>query len=486
MLSAAGYERLDEMGSWQAALRPGGKYYFTRNGSAIVAFAVGSSYQPGGGFNIIGAHTDSPCPKIKPLSKASAHGYLQVGVAPYGGGLWHTWFDRDLSIAGRALVRDAKSGSVTPRLVKIAKPIMRIPTLAIHLSRTVNSEGFKPNFQTHMLPVLATSIKDELNKPAGDGTGTVADAAAGKKRARTEGGSGGDGGEGGGQVAAAGVAGEPTQAHHSVLVRLLASELGVAPEDIVDVDLQVCDTQPSAVGGIYDEFIFSGRLDNLHMSWCALKALADTTSGARDSLAGETGVRMVALFDHEEVGSSTAVGAGSPMMRDCMSRVSKVLGQGEEGVCERAVQRSFLVSADMAHGVHPNYAEKHEPHHRPAMHKGLVIKHNANQRYVTTGVSASLFRELATRNGLPVQEFCVRNDMGCGSTIGPITSAKIGMRAVDVGPSQFSMHSVREMCGVDDVAFSVEHFRLFFDQASAMLEMIDVEYLPSCYAVLEP
>ncbi|GAQ83212.1 Zn-dependent aspartyl aminopeptidase [Klebsormidium nitens] len=442
MLVKAGFEQLSEEAEW--VVKPGGKYFFTRNASAVIAFTVGGAYKAGNGFNIIAAHTDSPCPKLKPVSLSSKHGFLNVGVQTYGGGLWYTWFDRDLSVAGRVLLR-RKDGRLSHELVQVSRPIMRIPTLAIHLDRNVNTEGFKPNLETHLAPVLATAIKAEVDGKK--------DEAGGKKD---------DGGK--------------KNAHHPLLLQILADELKVDPEEIADFDLHVCDTQPSVIAGARKEFIYSGRLDNLASSYCALRALIDTVADG-EWLAQEKSVQMVALFDNEEVGSDSAQGAGSPTMFQAMKRVATLLAGSEraEGVEWRAIRRSFLVSADMAHALHPNYPERHEEHHQPKMHEGLVIKHNANQRYATTAVTAFLFRELAKREGIPTQDFVVRNDMGCGSTIGPILSSGVGIRTIDVGMPQLSMHSVREMCGTKDVDICYRHFKAFYRKFTELDEQLKVE-----------
>ncbi|KAL1208576.1 putative aspartyl aminopeptidase [Cardamine amara subsp. amara] len=435
-LQKAGYEQVSERDDWK--LEAGKKYYFTRNYSTIVAFAIGKKYVAGNGFHIIGAHTDSPCLKLKPVSKISKGGCLEVGVQTYGGGLWHTWFDRDLTVAGRVIVKEEKAGSFSysHRLVRIQDPIMRIPTLAIHLDRNVNSEGFKPNTQTHLVPLLATAIKAELNKiPAEGGEND-----GGKKCTEAS----------------------SKSKHHPLLLEIIANAVGCTPEEICEFELQACDTQPSILAGAAKEFIYSGRLDNLCMSFCSLKALIDATSSGSD-LEEESGIRMVALFDHEEVGSNSAQGAGSPVMIDAMSHITSCFSSDTK-VLKKAIQKSLLVSADMAHALHPNFMDKHEENHQPKMHGGLVIKHNANQRYATNAITSFIFREIAEKHKLPVQDFVVRNDMGCGSTIGPILASSVGIRTVDVGAPQLSMHSIREMCAADDVKHSYEHFKAFFQE----------------------
>nr|CAB3495912.1 unnamed protein product [Digitaria exilis] len=392
-LKAAGFTQLSEREEW-AGLEPGRKYFFTRNHSTIVAFAIGAKYVAGNGFHIIGAHTDSPCLKLKPVSKVTKGGYLEVGVQTYGGGLWYTWFDRDLTVAGRVIIREKRDGGVSyaHKLVRVQEPILRIPTLAIHLDRTISSEGLKINNQNHLIPVLATSIKNEMQRLVGEN---------GPK----------------------GSSENKNTKHHPLL----------------------------------------------------LQALIDSTS-TEHSLDHESGVRMVALFDHEEVGSDSAQGAGSPAMLDALSRITGSFNSSNSMLLEKAIQRSFLVSADMAHALHPNYMDKHEENHQPKMHGGLVIKHNANQRYATNAVTAFIFREIAERHQLPIQDFVVRNDMACGSTIGPILASGVGIRTVDIGAPQLSMHSIREMCAVDDISHSYEHFKAYFEEFTELDGKVKVDY----------
>eukprot|EP00798_Chlamydomonas_sp_ICE-L_P005202 gene5202-18429_t len=439
MLMSAGFQHLSEKNAWE--IKAGGKYFFTRNLSTIVAFAVGAKFKPGNGFYMVGAHTDSPCLKLKPVTKSSKSGYTMLNIETYGGGLWYTWFDRDLGLAGRVLVKDnstaadgtpaAIGSGLAHRLVKIDRPILRIPMLAIHLQGDIHTAGFKPNLQTNFAPILATNVKAQLEKPATDPKGTPS------------------------KSDASGTVSGPTPKHHSLLLDLLAEDLGVPANDIVDFELHLCDVQPGVIGGACGEFVFVGRLDNLAMSWISLKGVG--------SLDEETGVRSVALFDHEEVGSDSAQGAGGPVMRDTITRVATILSAGEEGAVERTLRSSFLVSADMAHALHPNYADKHDPDHQPHFHEGIVVKHSADQRYATNSISASLFREVGSRRGIPCQEFTVRNDSRCGSTIGPILASNLGCRTVDVGIPQLSMHSIREMCGTDDVGIAYDHFLAFFE-----------------------
>jgi len=441
-LAAAGFTRLHERdAAWATA--PGGKYFVTRNQSSLCAFVVGGRFSAAGGasgFSVAAGHTDSPCLRVKPVSTQSKAGFQSLGVETYGGGIWHTWFDRDLSVAGRAVVAGA-GGGFESRLVRVSRPICRIPSLAIHLDRTVN-DAFKVNAETHLPPVLATAARAallELPAPPAPAPGAE------------------------GRVAGTG---DATTRHHLGFVRLLARELGVAPDAVRDFELSVFDTQPAQLGGLYDEFVFSPRLDNLCMTFSVVEGLIASARDAAE-VAADTHVRVAAAFDHEEVGSDSVPGASSTMLGEVMARLAAggaaaAPAAAAAGALPALIRRSFLVSADMAHAHHPNYPGVHEDNHRPAMHAGLVIKNNCNQRYATTAVTAHMFRELARRAGVPLQDFCVRQDAGCGSTIGPIVATQLGVRTVDVGVAQLSMHSVREMCGAGDVAHAVGFFRGFF------------------------
>ncbi|KAK7824184.1 putative aspartyl aminopeptidase [Quercus suber] len=309
-------------------------------------------YTVGNGFHVIAAHTDSPCLKLKPKSASSKSGYLMVNVQTYGSGLWHTWFDRDLSVAGRVIVRGS-DGSFMHKLVKIKRPLLRVPTLAIHLDRTVNKDGFKPNLESHLIPLLSTKLEETSLESKEKSTSSS------------------------------------KAAHHPLFMQVLSDELNCDVDDIMSIELNVCDTQPSCLGGGNNEFIFSGRLDNLASSYCALRALIDSCKSSGD-LSSEHAIRMVALFDNEEVGSDSVQGAGAPTMFQAMRRIVSCLANEYigEGAFERAIRHSFL---DMAHGVHPNFMDKHEEHHRPELQKGLVIKHNANQRYATISIAFDWF-----------------------------------------------------------------------------------------------
>mmetsp|Transcript_2186 Transcript_2186/g.3062 ORF Transcript_2186/g.3062 Transcript_2186/m.3062 type:complete len:478 (-) Transcript_2186:175-1608(-) len=430
-LRAAGFVRLRKREPFNGKLVPGGKYYYTVNHSTLVAFAVGSKFEAGkGGFKIIGGHTDSPNLKVKPMNvKSKQHGFVQLGVECYGGGLWHTWFDRDLGLSGRVLIRNKDTNKVQQRLVKVEDPVARVSTLCIHLQSAEDRKGFAVNKETHTSPIIGT--KTLLEKGAEEQIG---------------GGTNWDKGQ------------EPA------LMKIIASKLDVSIDDIAEFELNLYDVQPAALGGIKKEFLYSARLDNLATVFCATEALiAHATS---DKFQEDTDISLITMFDHEEIGSQSHHGAGSPVMADAVRRIlsaltdhPNMLNPDLHSACTR---RSFVLSVDMAHSIHPNYASKHEPMHAPVMNGGVVIKANSNQRYTTNCVTGFIVREIARLANLPIQEFVVKNDCPCGSTIGPIISERVGIRTVDIGMSQLSMHSCREVMGIADLTYCLELFKGYF------------------------
>jgi len=384
----AGFVRLDEAEAWR--LEPG-RGYVVERGGGLVAFRVGTAPAAEAGFRIVGAHTDSPNLRLKPQADFGKEGYLQLGVEVYGGVLLYTWLDRDLGLAGRVVLRGERPGALEHRLVRIARPLLRVPSLAIHLNREVNKKGLVLNEQSHLPPVLGLA-----EDPGVDG-----------------------------------------------MHALLAEELGVERDRILAWDLSLMDVVPPAVGGLRGEFVFAPRLDNQASSHAALAALLRAPAAAATQLA--------CLYDHEEVGSGSVSGAGGSLVEDVLVRVAEVEGPGATpGALRRAIARSWQVSADMAHAVHPNFADKHEPQHLPRLNGGPVIKVNAQQRYATDAEGAALFEALCRDADVPVQKFVTRTDLACGSTIGPISAARLGVRTVDVGNPMLSMHSIREQAGAED------------------------------------
>ncbi|SLM34417.1 aspartyl aminopeptidase [Lasallia pustulata] len=459
-LVRAGFKEIKERDAWASVCQPGGKYYLTRNASTILAFAIGKKWKPGNPIAMIGAHTDSPCLRIKPVSKKQSDGFLQVGVETYGGGLWHTWFDRDLSIAGRAMIKTAK-GDYVQKLVKVDRPILRIPTLAIHLDR---QEKFEFNKEAQLFPI-AGLVAAELDRQGT--TGIVAKPKPSENGTETE----------------PKMPFEPlkvlTERHHPYVIELIATEAGVNASDVVDFEIILYDTQKACIGGLNSELIFSARLDNLGMSYCSTMGLINSLVSS-SALEDESSIRLISLFDHEEIGSQTAQGADSNLLPSIIRRLS-VLPSTQEfdanipTAYEQTLSSSFLISADMAHSVHPNYPGKYESEHRPEMNKGTVIKINANARYATNSPGIVLLQEVARRQNVPLQLFVVRNDSSCGSTIGPMLSAALGVRTLDLGNPQLSMHSIRETGGVYDVEYGIKLFESFFEHYSDLEGKIFVD-----------
>ncbi len=394
-LDAAGFKRLDELQSWDTPT-PGGSYII-RDG-ALIAWVLPEDAGPSTGFHIIGTHTDSPSFKLKPKPTTGKLGWLQAGVEIYGGPLLNSWLDRELQLAGRLVTLDG-----TEHLTATG-PLLRFPQLAIHLDRAVN-EGLTLDKQQHMNPVFGL--------------------------------------------------GDPAQQD---LLGLLAARSDTAtldPAQIGGYDVVVADTQPPAVFGANDEFFASGRLDNLSSTHAGLVALirhaealfGSVSSGKRAG--GSAPIALLAAFDHEEIGSSSRSGASGPVLEDILVRISDGLGAT---VSERrqALAASFCVSADAGHAVHPNYPERHDPANRPVLNGGPLLKINANQRYATDATGAALWAGLCRASDVPYQEFVSNNAIPCGSTIGPLTATRLGIRTVDVGIPLLSMHSARELCGVED------------------------------------
>lgn len=391
-LLAAGYRCLEETERWQ--LQAGDRCYVVRGGSSIIAFIVGHAPAVDVGLRLIGAHTDSPGLRLKPKPAEDAAGMVRLGVELYGGPILATFADRDLSLAGRVNVR-TKEG-FAPRLVRFDAPLLRLPNLAIHMNREVNEGGLKFNKQTELPLILGVSE---------DGT---------RAEARFR---------------------QP-----------IADALGVAPEDLLTWELNAYDTQKGSLWGVDGEFVANSQLDNLASCHAALSALLATTAPAATALC--------AFFDHEEVGSESAVGAGGSFLQDVLGRLAGSTGlDGEDQ--RRALARSFFISADMAHAWHPNFPAAYEPCHRVLVNAGPVIKSNANQRYSTDAQTAARFMAICQRAGVPCQQYAHRTDLGCGSTIGPILAARLGIPAVDVGSPMWAMHSIRESAGVLDHGYMI-------------------------------
>ena len=388
-LKATGFQCLDELEAWQ--LKPGGRYCFLRNGTTLVAFVVGLNDVHETGIRMIGAHTDSPCLKVKPNPDIYSAQCWQLGVEVYGGLLFNPLFDRDLGLAGQVLIRDG-DGCVQSMLFDSKQPVGVVPSLAIHLDRDANTQR-TVNAQLH-LPVVMAMLDPKGERP------TL------KQWLRDQ---------------------------------LQAQTSSLTIEEVLDFDLCFYDTQPGAIVGVNGDYITSSRLDNLLSCYTATQALI---------AAGNQHSALLVCHDHEEVGSQSAVGAQSDLVPSVLRRWC---GAGESFT--RVMRRSLLLSVDNAHALHPNYLHCYDAQHGPIMHQGVVIKSNANQRYASSASTQAFFRQLCATHRIPVQHFVVRSDMGCGSTIGPMSAAALGVDTLDIGVPTFAMHSIRETAGTQDVEY---------------------------------
>lgn len=399
LLRRGGFSRLEEGKRWQLA--DGGRYYVVRGGASLVAFALGHGPLAETGLRIVGAHTDSPGLRLKPRPALAGDGLLRLAVEVYGGAIVATFADRDLSLAGRVVVRTGE-GTET-RLVRFDQPLVRLPNLAIHMNREVNEKGLKFDKQTELPLILAALGDDKEAEPQ--------------------------------------------------LRKLLADRARAEAADLRSWDLAVYDVQRGSFWGADDEFIASARLDNLSSCHAALQALMATEQPSASC--------VVALFDHEEVGSGSAAGAGGTFAADVIERLCHHAGlDGEDR--RRALANSFCVSADMAHAYQPNFAGAYEPGHKVMVNKGPVIKVHANQRYATDAETAARFMTFCEQAEVPYQQYAHRGDLACGSTIGPIVAAGLGIASVDVGSAMWAMHSARESAGALDQGYMIAAMQAAF------------------------
>ncbi len=400
-LDAAGFVELLEADRWK--LSAGDRFYVIRGHHALVAGVIGDAPPAEAGFRLAGAHTDAPGLRLKPNAHYAEKGYLQMGVEIYGGPLLGTWTDRDLTLAGKLFLRQP-GAPPRVRLVRLERPVCRIPQVAIHFNREVNTKGLILDKQKHLPPIYGLGDEDALEA-------------------------------------------EP-------LLQFVAQEAQVAREEIVAADLEVIDTQPPVLGGLREELYFAPHIDNLAGSHAILESLRHSTDGLPFT-------RAIALFDSEEIGSQTSAGAGSFFLDAVLERITSATDASREA-WHRARARSVLISVDGAHAIHPNYADVHDPHHQPHLNAGPVIKVNAQQRYATTPRSGHWFEHCADRAGVPLQYYVQRTDLPCGSTIGPMTATRLGVPTIDVGNPMLSMHSIRETGGAEDQAMMIkiltEHF----------------------------
>ncbi|GAA0786401.1 M18 family aminopeptidase [Hathewaya limosa] len=400
ILNNAGFKELKEEEKWN--LEKGRKYYMTKNNTALISFIVGTGEIEEEGFRLVGAHTDSPTFKIKPAPEMFVENYVRLNTEVYGGAILNTWFDRPLSIAGRVVVKGEDVFYPETKLLNINRPILIIPNVCIHMNRNVNS-GMELNKQKDTIPVLSL-VNQELEKG-------------------------------------------------NYLINLIAEELKVNKEDIIDFDLYLYEFEKGCIMGLNNEFISASRLDDLQMVHAGIKALIDSKE--------TKSTKIMICYDNEEVGSTTKQGADSEMLANVLERITLCLGKEREGYF-RALAKSYIISADNAHAVHPNSPEKHDPTNRPLINKGPVIKISANQSYTTEADSGAVYELICKKAGVPYQKFVNRSDSRGGSTIGPISAAHLNIRSVDIGNPTLAMHSVRELAGVDDHLYVYKSFVEFY------------------------
>ncbi|MGW3045796.1 M18 family aminopeptidase [Kitasatospora sp. NPDC001159] len=398
-LEKAGFRQVAETDAWDGAA--GGRYLV--RGGALIAWYLPEGAGPETPFRIVGTHTDSPNLRVKPLPDTGSAGWRQVAVEIYGGVPLNTWLDRDLGLSGRLALKDGGA-----RLVQLDEPLLRVPQLAIHLDRQVN-DGMKLDRQRHVTPIWGLGPVDEGS-----------------------------------------------------LISYVAERAGLAVEDVVGWDLMTHDVQPASYLGRDRELLAAPRLDNLLSVHAATAALAAVATAAAEDAVELPYIPVLAAFDHEETGSESDTGAQSPMLGNVIDRTIHARGGNPEDRA-RALAGTVCLSSDMGHAVHPNYTERHEPGHHPMPNGGPILKVNVNNRYATDGVGRAVFAAACEKAGVPWQTFVSNNAMPCGTTIGPITAARLGIKTVDCGIAALSMHSARELCGAEDPYLLASAIKAFLE-----------------------
>ena len=401
ILDKNGFVEIKETDKWD--LQAKGKYYVIKNDSALIAFEVGTGDIEETGFRLIGAHTDVPGFRIKPNPQMISEGkYVKLNTEVYGGPILHTWYDRPLSIAGKVSLKGSSPLKPETRLVNINKPLLIIPSLAIHMNREVN-EGYKINRQVDTLPLLGL-INEKLEK-------------------------------------------------EDYLMNIISEELQVNKEDILNFELGLYEYEKGSLIGMNEELISSGRFDDLWMVYAGIKALVDSRENAA--------TKVMICIDNEEIGSLTAEGANSTLLNNILERISLGLGKDREGYY-RTLANSIMISADLAHAVHPNLGDKHDPTNRPVLEGGPVLKIAASGSYSTDSFNGAVFAGVCEAAGVPFQKFVNRSDVRGGTTIGPVTAANLTIPVIDMGAPVLGMHSIRELASVKDNYYTVKAFTKFF------------------------
>ncbi|KAG4442037.1 hypothetical protein IFR05_002505 [Cadophora sp. M221] len=437
-LEKAGFKKLSERKAWTEDLELGGKYFVTRNGSSLIAFTVGGGYSSGNGVAMVAGHVDALTTRLKPVSnKKTSAGYIQLGVAPYAGALNTTWWDRDLGIGGRVLVKDPDTGKITTKLVKLGWPIAKIPTLAPHFG--VGMLGTN-NAETEAVPIIGlddsnSSSTEEFQNQTLGGVGSF------------------------------------TATQPPKLVRAIAGELSIQDySSIVNWELELYDIQPAQCGGLEKEFIFGGRIDDKICSWAAIEGLlAAAPTSDSDGL-----IKLVGVFDDEEIGSQLRQGAKSNFLPSVVERITEAFSKSgsSANILSQTYANSFLISADVTHAVNPNFLGRYLENHAPRLNIGMAIASDSNGHMTTDSVSTALLTRVAEKSGSKLQMFQIRNDSRSGGTVGPMLSSAMGVRAIDAGIAQLSMHSIRATVGSLDPGLGVKLFKGYFDH----FETVDAEF----------
>lgn len=400
VLNGAGFQELDIKEKWK--MKSGGKYYVTKNDSSMAVFIVGNKPVSNAGFKIIGSHTDSPAIRIKPNPEMTVgETYLKLNTEVYGGPILYSWFDRPLGLAGRVAIQDEETGKIISKPVKVDKIKTIIPSIAIHMNREVNS-GFTVDKQKDLLPFI-TSIEEITKK--------------------------------------------------FDLKQMLSEQLNVEKERVLDFELYLYDMAQGQIIGLDNDMISCSQMDDLAMVYASLKALIEAPVGESTKIA--------MFFDNEEIGSKTMQGADSPLLSSILERITLGMGEDRESYL-RALENSFVISSDMAHALHPNAQEKHDPTNKPLINGGPVIKISTNFRYTSDSESAAYFESLCKLANVPVQRFVNHSNERGGSTIAPITAGRLGIPSVDIGNPMLSMHSIKELCGVMDHHYLIKVFQEFY------------------------
>ena len=403
-LQAVDFECLDEKQKW--SLKPSGRYYVIRDDSSIIFFIAGKKSLADSGYKILGAHTDSPGLKIKPNPVKNSDGLLRLGVEVYGGPILATFTDRDLSLAGRISYKNSDN-EISSQLIQFNNPLLRLPNLAIHMNRTVNEDGLKLHKQTELPLIISTAIEEQLSE--------------------------------------------------NYFYSVLEKQSSIPATDILSWELNVYDTQKGTFWGDEQQFYCNSQLDNLASCHAGLQAILN-----EKTLQTENTV-LCAFFDHEEIGSESTKGADGSFLPDILERIAFANNMDREEY-SRVLANSFMISADMAHAYQPNFPSAYEPEHKVIVNKGPVIKINANHRYTSESVSEAMFMNWCNQVEVPFQKYSHRTDIPCGSTIGPMTSARLGIRTVDVGNPMWAMHSIRESAGVSDHTYMLNVLSHFFTE----------------------